>query len=81
MMISDFIKPYGKGEIADMEVMFEWDGLWRQKDYNGMTVKIRFLEKFSGGYYDNKVVGSEYTVKTVPKRNWQSLNTSLQEIF
>ena len=61
LMISDFIKPYGKGEIADMEVMFEWDGLWRQKDYNGMTVKIRFLEKFSGGYYDNKVVGSEYT--------------------
>jgi hypothetical protein len=61
LMISDFIKPYGKGEIADMEVMFEWDGLWRQKDYNGMTVKIRFSEKFSGGYYDNKVAGSEYT--------------------
>ena len=56
----DFVKPYGEGEDSDMEVMFDWDGAWRQKEYNGMALKIRFPVKFAGGYYADKTPGSEY---------------------
>ena len=58
---NDFVKPYGKGVEPDIQVMFEWDGIWDQKDYTGMALRIRFLSKFSGGYYVDKVVGSEYS--------------------
>lgn len=56
----DFVKPLGSGENSDMEVMFEWDGAWRQKEYNGMALNIRFPVKFAGGYYAEKTPGSEY---------------------
>ena len=56
----DFVEPYGTGKESDMEVMFEWDGAWRQKEYNGMALKIRFVDKFAGGYYADKTPGSEY---------------------
>ena len=45
----DFVKPFGVGENSDMEVMFEWDGAWRQKDYKGMSLRLRFPQKFAGG--------------------------------
>lgn len=56
----DFVRPFGSGEHSDMEVLFEWDGAWRQKEYNGMTLHIRFHDKFAGGYYAEKTPGSEY---------------------
>ena len=56
----DFVMPYGKGVDTDMEVMFDSDGVWNIKDYTGMALKIRFPEKFAGGYYANKTPGSEY---------------------
>jgi len=56
----DFVEPYGTGKESDMEVMFEWDGAWRQKEYNGMALKIRFTDKYAGGYYASKTPGSEY---------------------
>jgi hypothetical protein len=45
----DFVQPYGKGEIADLEVLFDWDGK-TFADYRGIAMKIRFTEKFSGYY-------------------------------
>ena len=45
----DFVQPYGKGEIADFEVFFDWDGKWLP-DYTGMGKEIRFTDKFSGYY-------------------------------
>ena len=56
----DFVKPFGVDEHSDMEVMFEWDGKWKQEEYNGMALHIRFPAKFSGGYYADKTPGSEY---------------------
>ena len=56
----DFVKPYGKGIVTDMEVMFDWDGVWVLKDYKGMSLRIRFPDKYAGGYYANKTPGSEY---------------------
>lgn len=60
LMKYDFVEPYGTGKESDMEVMFEWNGAWRQKDYNGMSLRLRFPQKFSGGYYADKTTGSEY---------------------
>ena len=45
----DFVQPYGKGEVADFKVLFDWDGKWLP-DYKGMAKKIRFTDKFSGYY-------------------------------
>jgi hypothetical protein len=45
----DFVQPYGKGEIADLEVLFDWDGK-TFADYRGIAMKTRFTEKFSGYY-------------------------------
>lgn len=60
LMKYDFVEPYGTGKESDMEVMFVWDGAWRQKDYSGMSLKLRFSQKFAGGYYAEKTPGSEY---------------------
>ena len=45
----DFVQPYGKGEIADLKVLFDWNGKWLP-DYTGMGMRIRFTDKFSGYY-------------------------------
>ena len=58
LMKYDFVHPYGTGSVSDMEVMFEWDGAWQRKKYNGIALKFRFCEKYSGGYYCNKIRGS-----------------------
>lgn len=59
MAIGDFVKPYGKGSVADFEVMVEWDGHPPAKsDYCAVT--IRFMEQLAGGYYAEKIIESEY---------------------
>ena len=60
LMKYDFVKPYGNGIVSDVEVMFDWDGVWDLKDYSGMALKMRFKEKYAGGYYAAKTPGSEY---------------------
>ena len=60
LMKYDFVEPHGIGKVSDMEVMFEWDGAWRQREYNGIALNIRFPVKFAGGYYAGKTLGSEY---------------------
>ena len=60
LMKYDFVKPYGNGIVSDVEVMFDWDGVWDLKDYSGMALKMRFKEKYAGGYYVAKIPGSEY---------------------
>lgn len=55
----DFVTPFGSGKESDMEVFFDWNGVW-DSGYDGMALKLRFPAKFSGGYYANKTPGSEY---------------------
>lgn len=55
----DYVRPYGKGEVADFEVFFDWDGRCFA-DYRGMGLKIRFVDKFSGYYQCNTVGSSDF---------------------
>lgn len=55
----DFVKPHGKGVVADMEVKVDWDGL-RFPNSAGMDVFMRFTEKYAGGYYQDRVMGSDF---------------------
>ena len=61
LMKYDFVRPYGNGEDSDVEIMFVWDGAWRQKYYNGMRLELRLPQKFAGGYYVDKTSGSKYS--------------------
>ena len=45
----DFVRPYGNGEVSDLEVIVDWDGKWFP-DYSGMGVRIRFVAPYSGFY-------------------------------
>ncbi len=69
----DFVKPHGTGDVTDMEVFFDWDGAWRPREYNGITVKIRFPDEFAGGYYADKTPGSEFVgvYQADPKREYK----------
>ena len=49
---SAFVSPYGDGQTTDFEIYFEWDGGLGRK-YSGVVKKIRFPQKFSGGYYED----------------------------
>ena len=49
----DFVHPHGSGEVADFEVMIEWNGEW-YPDYTGMGINLRFTMPYSG-YYETPV--------------------------
>ena len=55
---NDFVEPYGKGKIADFDVMIEWDQK-NSPDYTGMSMKIKFTEPFSGYYVVDKALYSD----------------------
>lgn len=55
----DFVSPYGQGKVSDIEVFYNWNGVWDEK-YNGLSIQLRFPTKFSGGYYVNKILESAY---------------------
>lgn len=55
----DFIAPHGNGVYRDMEVKFDWDGK-RGENFNGMDVTIRFTEPYSGAYYQNRIMMSDF---------------------
>ena len=55
----DFVKPHGKGEVADMEIKYELRG----RDYGNidcMDVYIRFPWDYSGAYYQNRCMTSDF---------------------
>ncbi len=59
LLVNDFVKPSGRGEVSDMEVFFDWDGKWLP-EYSGMGVKIRFSPP-SGYYTEAARNESEFT--------------------
>lgn len=56
---NDFVEPYGKGKIADFDVMIEWNGKTGRGVYTGMGVNIRFTEPYSGYYVVDKTLYSD----------------------
>ena len=53
------VRPHGKGEVADMEIKIDWDGR-RFPNYTGIDVYIRFPQKYAGGYYQDRFMGSDF---------------------
>ena len=49
MMKNAWVRPYGIGEHADVEIYHEWDGK-QGKEYTGSTLKLRFPDKEAGCY-------------------------------
>ena len=68
----DFVQPYGKGEIVDFEVFFDWDGKWFP-DYTGMAKRIRFTDKYSGYYQcaNNEVSKFKGPYSALPDATYQ----------
>ena len=56
----DFVAPVGQGKVCDLEVKFDWDGMFGTK-HNGMAVSLKFPQKFSGGYYAKRCGWSTFT--------------------
>lgn len=56
----DYVEPIGRGKVCDLEVRFDWDGMFGTK-HNGMAVSLRFTDKFSGGYYEDRFMKSAFT--------------------
>ena len=55
----DFVSPQGQGKIGDFDVRFNWNGKVGN-EYTGMSVEIRFKDKYSGGCLINKVMCSDF---------------------
>ena len=56
----DFVAPVGNGTVNDVEIKFDWDGMFGTK-HNGMAVSLRFPDRFSGGYYVDRSTKSGFT--------------------
>ena len=58
LMRRDLVKPFGSGEVADVEVWAEWDGLppWKS---GYCLANVRFAGPLSGGYYVDNVSDSK----------------------
>lgn len=56
---SDFVKPYGVGEVSDFEVYLDWDKVF-SSDCMNLGFKIRFVEPFSGYYSTTIETDSEF---------------------
>lgn len=59
MDAGDFVKPYGKGETVDFEVIVQWDGRPPPQSLR-CVASMRFSSPASGGYYAKKVSESAY---------------------
>jgi len=55
----DFLPPHGNGEYADIELRFDWNGK-RFKGYEGIDQHIRFPHKYSGAYYVDRSMQSDF---------------------
>ena len=55
----DFLPPHGKGEFADLELRIDWNGK-RFKGYEGIDEHIRFPNKYSGAYYVDRSMQSDF---------------------
>lgn len=55
----DFVKPYGEGEVSDLEIKYELQGQYLQ-NYEGMDVYIRFPWDYAGAYYQNRCMISDF---------------------
>ena len=58
LLKGDFIKPFGAGDNADVEVLVEWDG---RPPWESVYCRadMRFVGQFSGGYYVDNVCDSK----------------------
>lgn len=55
----DFVKPHGQGEVADMEIKYEFDG-HDLNNIDGMDVYMRFPWDYAGAYYHSRSMTSDF---------------------
>ena len=56
----DFVAPHGKGKKVDFEVLINWNGKWLP-EYNGMALKVRFVDPYAGYYSVDTIRESDFT--------------------
>ena len=56
----DFIAPIGSGKVNDVEMKFDWDGMYGTK-HNGRDVSLRFTGRYTGGSYVERFAQSAFT--------------------
>jgi len=76
LLKQDWVKPWGRGEIADFEVTYESDGKQRF-DYTGAKVRIKFVRPFDGAYTCK--LNKESTLQTVHQADTNGIYQS--ELF
>ena len=59
LAMGDWTKPYGKGEVEDLQLNALWDGLPKARSKNCM-VAVRVPGNCNAGYFADKVKESEY---------------------
>lgn len=59
MKAGSLVKPFGTGNVPDLEFFFEWDGKVRRQ-YAGSSLRVRFPGRLSGGYWFKRERSSEY---------------------
>lgn len=45
----DWVRPFGKGDVVDFEIVYESDGK-KQSEYSGSKLRLRFVRPFDGAY-------------------------------
>lgn len=63
-----FVKPFGEGEVSDIEIFAEWDGLppWKSCYCQG---EMRMKGTFCGGYYVDNISESYFPYPYVAERH------------
>ena len=68
MMVGDFIRPFGRGEVSDFQVKVQWDGLIDLKSML-CTADVQFPDPLAGGYFAAKCSESSFPYEYVANTN------------
>ena len=55
----DWVAPFGKGAVSDVELTVQWDGLPKESSRD-CSMQVRIQGEFCGGTFVDKVLESEY---------------------
>ena len=59
MACGDWVRPYGKGVVADLDLMVQWDGMQKPLSRN-CFMQVRMNGVGCGGTFTNRVLESEF---------------------
>lgn len=68
MLVGDFIRPFGRGDVSDFQVKVQWDGLIDLKSML-CTADVQFPGPWAGGYFAAKCSESSFPYEYVANTN------------